>query len=101
MKIDKLKKELERLRRGPLDAESRSRQKEILVLIENLLDQEEIFWIQRGRANWLMHGDRSASFFHNAATARKKRNNIKKLLDHSGILETRYGVEGPFQEIFF
>ena len=31
-----------------------------------------------------MHRDRNASFFHNAATARKKRNNTKKLLDESG-----------------
>ena len=72
VRIRKLKKELERLRRGPLNTESQCRQKEIIVLIENILDQEEIFWLQRGRANWLMHGDRNTSFFHNAATARKK-----------------------------
>ena len=46
-----------------MNAESRSRQKKVLVLIENLLDQEEIFWLHRGRANWLMHGDRNTSFF--------------------------------------
>ena len=54
------------------------------MLFENILDQEEMFWLQRGRANWLMHGDRNTAFFHNAATARKKRNNIRKLLDDSG-----------------
>ena len=37
-RINKLKKELERLRRGPLNTESRCRQKEIIVVIENLLD---------------------------------------------------------------
>ena len=68
-----------------MNTESRSRQKEIMVVIENLLDQEENFWLQRGRANWLMHGDHNTSFFHNVATDRKKRNNIKKLLDDSGI----------------
>ena len=62
-RINKLKKELERLRRGPMCAESQARQKEILVLIENLLEQEEIYWLQRGRANWLLHGDRNTSFF--------------------------------------
>ena len=38
-RISKLKKELEKLRRGPMNVESRSRQKEVLVLIENFLDQ--------------------------------------------------------------
>ena len=64
--------------------ESQGCQKETIVLIENILDQEEIFWLQRGRANWLMHGDRNTAFFHNAAMARKKGNNIRKLLDESG-----------------
>ena len=84
-RINKLKKELERLRRGAMCAESQARQKEILVLIENLLEQEEIYWLQCGRANWLLHGDRNTSFFHNAATTRKKRNQIKKLLDDNGL----------------
>ena len=73
------------MKRGPTNIDSLSRQKEIVVLIENLLDQEEIFWLQRGRENWLMHGDQNISFFHNAATARKKRNDIKKLLDDTGV----------------
>ena len=73
-RINKLKKDLEKLRRGPVNATSLARQKETIVLIENLLEQEEIHWLQRGRANWLLHGDRNTSFFHNAATARNKRN---------------------------
>ena len=44
-RINKLKKELEILRRGPMNTESHCLQKEIIVVIENLLDQEEIFWL--------------------------------------------------------
>ena len=103
-RISKLKKELEKLRRGPMNAESRSRQKEVLVLIENLLDQEEIFWLQRGRANWLMNGDCNTAFFHNAATARKKRNNIKKLLDDTGVwrqgAELKNHIRSYFSNLF-
>lgn len=84
-RIRKLKKELEKLRLGPNTLESRARLREVQVLLENLMDQEELYWIQRGRANWLLHGDRNTSYFHNAATTRKKRNQIKKLLDESGV----------------
>jgi hypothetical protein len=72
-----LQKELEQLRRGAATPESLGRQKEIQVLIENLLEQEEIYWIQREQANWLLHGDRNTSYFHSAATSRKKRNSLR------------------------
>jgi hypothetical protein len=68
-----------------VSSESTGRQKEIQILIENLLEQEEIHWLQRGRANWLMHGDHNTAFFHNAATARKKRNQLRRLLDDTGV----------------
>ena len=77
---------------------------DILVLIENLLDQEEIFWLQRGRANWLLHGDRNTSFFHNAATTRKKRNNIRRLLDDTSVWQQGNDVKehimGYFSHLF-
>ena len=44
-RIKKLRKELESLRRGPVSLDSAGHQKEILVLIENLLEQEEIYWL--------------------------------------------------------
>ena len=65
--------------------------KEIQTVIENLLDQEELLWLQRGRANWLLHGDRNTSFFHRAASARKKRNCIKRLLDDTGVWKEDIG----------
>ena len=53
--------------------------KEMAALIELLLEQEEVHWLQRSRANWLRHGDRNTTFFHQFATARRKKNMIKKL----------------------
>lgn len=50
-RMAKLKKELEELRRGLATDVALDRQKEILLVIENLLEQEEIAWVQRGRAN--------------------------------------------------
>ena len=71
--------------RVPFSIEVKMKQKELSVLIENLLDQEEVYWVLHGRASCLLHGDRNTSFFHNAATARKKRNQIKKKLDDNGL----------------
>jgi hypothetical protein len=82
--IKNLQKELERVRRGPLTDDSVAAQKEILVRLELLMEQEELTWIQRVRANWLKHGDRNTNFFHHYASTRRKRNIIKGLVDDHG-----------------
>jgi hypothetical protein len=65
--------------RGPISPQSDLKKHELARLIENLLEQEEIKWCQRSRANWIQNGDKNMSFFHSYASARKKRNMIKKL----------------------
>jgi hypothetical protein len=62
-RIKKLRKELEKLKRGPMTDESIAAQKEILLQLEVQLEQEEIYWVQRTCANWLKHGDRNTSFY--------------------------------------
>ena len=57
-------------------------------------------WLQRGRANWLMHGDRNTAFFHNAASARKRRNQIKKLLDENGVWVQRTEMKDHIKRYF-
>jgi len=84
-KLKKLKRELERCRRGPMTDENLAEQKELLLRIELILEQEEIYWVQRARANWLKHGDRNSNFFQNYATQRKRRNNIKYLIDDNRV----------------
>jgi hypothetical protein len=64
---------------GPMTAEKEEIAKEMKALIDLLLEQEETHWMQRSRANWLRQGDWNTSFFHNYATARRKKNFIKKL----------------------
>ncbi|XP_073363566.1 uncharacterized protein [Aegilops tauschii subsp. strangulata] len=81
-----LKAELEDLRRDPAIDAAIGRQKEILLVIENLLEQEEMEWVQRGRANWLKHGDRNTNFFYMYASARRKKNTIKSLQDENGVV---------------
>jgi len=83
--MKKLKQELETLRRGLMTDASLAAQKEILLRLELLLEQEEIIWVQRARANWLKHGDRNTNFFHHYASARKRRNMVKGLVDDQGV----------------
>jgi hypothetical protein len=69
---------------GSLSDEATARIQAIQLEIEHLHEQDEIKWVQRSRANWMKSGDRNTNFFHNFATARKKRNLVKRLKDEGG-----------------
>ena len=65
--------------------ESITAQKEVQLRLKLLLEQEEIIWVQRARANWLKHGDRNTNFFHHFASHRKRRNMVRALVDDQGV----------------
>jgi hypothetical protein len=77
--LKKAQDKLEKAMNGPMNDDNEAVAKEMAELIDLLLEQEETHWMQRSRANWLRHGDRNTSFFHHYATARRKKNFIKKL----------------------
>ena len=83
--LKELKAELDMLRSGPLTDESVDRQHVLLIEIKENLEKEEIYWVQRSRANWLKFGDRNTNFFSSFASARKKRNQIRRMLGDDGI----------------
>ena len=67
--------------REAITDENLAKQKEISLEIEKLLEQEEIYWAQRGRIDWLLFGDKNTNYFQKFATERRKRNMIKRLKD--------------------
>ena len=85
-RLRELQKELNKSMTGPLSDEASAEQRELQLKIEDLLEQEELYWVQRGRVNWLQHGDQNTAFFHRSASARRKKNFIKNLKNDAGDL---------------
>ncbi|TYH01233.1 hypothetical protein ES288_A09G041600v1 [Gossypium darwinii] len=55
--------------------------KALRIKLGKLLDEEEKYWAQRSRIQWLKEGDKNTRFFHVRATNRRKKNNIARLKD--------------------
>ena len=70
-------KEPETLMRVHFHAGARAKQQELTLKIENLVEQEEIYWDQRGHANWLRRGDRNTKFYHQYVLAHRRHNLIR------------------------
>lgn len=52
-RLKKAQNELELLMRTPPTSEVRMKQKELAPYVENLLEQDEVYWAHRGRVSWL------------------------------------------------
>ena len=50
-----------------------------------ILRQEEIFWYQKSRCQWLSFGDRNITYFHTKTIIRRQRNKIKALKNEQNI----------------
>ncbi|CAA7036116.1 unnamed protein product [Microthlaspi erraticum] len=67
--------------------------------------QEEIFWRQRSREQWLKAGDRNTKYFHNCVKGKKIQNRILMLKDDAGSENFSEGAKGNiaveyFRELF-
>jgi hypothetical protein len=54
---------------------------------ENLCKQEEIFWRQKSRVQWLKEGERNTRFFHRSTMANRAHNRISSIKDEEGELQ--------------
>lgn len=78
-RLRKTQKDLESVMCGPMTDENEAKRKELAELVEHLLELEEVQWMQRSRANWLKTAIEILRFFQSFASARRKRNYIKKI----------------------
>ena len=51
----------------PFTDESIERKKELIGKLNRLLEQEEQFWRQRSKENWIKLGDQNTKYFHHKA----------------------------------
>uniref|UniRef100_A0A803QB97 Uncharacterized protein n=1 Tax=Cannabis sativa TaxID=3483 RepID=A0A803QB97_CANSA len=78
--------------------DSTAKSKEIL---DELLEQEEIYWQQRSQIDWLNLGDRNMKFFHAKASARWSNNKIKILYnDTGGKMQTKTNMAAVINDYF-
>jgi hypothetical protein len=69
VRLKKAQCELKQAMRAPMNDKKDIVAKEMAALVDMLLEQQEIHWMQRSRANWLRQGYHNTTFFHNFASA--------------------------------
>ncbi|CAL2278234.1 unnamed protein product [Prunus armeniaca] len=61
------------------------RQRTIQEEIEQLWKEEELYWKQRSRVNWLQAGDSNSRFFHLTTIQHRQKNRVLKLKNDRGV----------------
>lgn len=49
--------------------------------LQDILNQEELYWRQQARSKWNMHGERNTKFFHACAKSKWRKHVILQLKD--------------------
>ncbi|XP_030497715.2 uncharacterized protein LOC115713373 [Cannabis sativa] len=69
---------------NPLTTETAVALKHNETILDDLLEQEDIYWQQRSRLDWMQLGDKNTKYFHSKASARKSNNKIASLITDHG-----------------
>ncbi|RYQ93126.1 hypothetical protein Ahy_B09g099395 [Arachis hypogaea] len=52
--------------------------------LNDILDKEETFWMQKSRQEWIVEGDRNTRYYHTKTIIRRGKNRIQKLRNKEG-----------------
>ncbi|XP_073360628.1 uncharacterized protein [Aegilops tauschii subsp. strangulata] len=61
---------------GPLGPDILDRRATLSGELQQLMVNEELFWLQQSHETWLLKGDQNTAFFHRIANGKKRKNTI-------------------------
>ncbi|OMO88434.1 hypothetical protein COLO4_20256 [Corchorus olitorius] len=77
------------------------KEKEIRTEIEQILDQEQLLWMQKSMTNWIVKGERNTRFYHTITNKRRARNRITSIKRRDGqSVHTEVEIEKEFLNYF-
>lgn len=72
----------------------------LAIEYDEVARNEEIFWRQRSRVQWIKCGDKNTKFFHRMATAHKRLNTIDSLLINGELSSDPVAIKGPIVDFY-
>ena len=66
----------------------------------NILLEQELYWKQRSRVQWLKEGDLNTTFFHKIANGRRRSNSISSLLINGTHTDSPEVIRRSFEQFF-
>lgn len=98
-KIEELKGVLRSIQQDPLGTTERLH--DVENEINKLWRNEEIYWQQRSRVQWLQAGDKNTSFFHKSVLQRRSKNKVVRIRNERGQwLENEEEILVSFQDYY-
>ncbi|OMO99624.1 Endonuclease/exonuclease/phosphatase [Corchorus olitorius] len=69
--------------------------------LEEVAEQEQIFWMPKSRTDWIIRGDRNTKFYHTVTAKRRVRNRISRVKGEDGYWkEDQKEIEDTFYKAF-
>ena len=85
----------------PISIELWHKKQELRKEHHKILLEQEVYWKQRSRVQWLKEGDLKTTFFHKVANGRRKFNTISSLLINDIRIDSPSTIRSCIEQYFF